>query len=110
MTMHSRQHERDGRHSAVAGGVSLAVLAVGLAVTAANVPMAWLVWPLGYGVVLPLAIGYAARRERADQRGDDSARDQHDPVSDLHDRYVAGDIDEREFERELEAALEGENR
>ena len=100
MTMHSHSH---GGDASIAGVVSLVVLVVGLAVTAAEFPMAWVVWPLGYGVFLPLAVGLAARRET------DSERETTDPVSDLHDRYVAGDIDEREFERKLETALAEED-
>jgi uncharacterized membrane protein len=81
------------------------VLAVGLAVTAADLPMAWLVWPLGYGVVLPLAIGYATRESGQDDEGPD-------PVTELRDRYVDGDIGEAEFEAQLEAVLstEGDRR
>ncbi len=85
------------RTGAVAGLVSMGVLAVGLTATAAGLPMAWLVWPLGYGVVLPLSIGYAARRAEAD--------DDTDRLDDLRERYVDGDIGEAEFEAELERIL-----
>ena len=91
---------------AVAGPVSMAVLAVGLLVTMADVPMAWVVWPLGYGVVLPLAIGYAKRRERTSDGRDGTGRD--DPLAESKRRYVEGDIDETEFEREVEATLSRE--
>lgn len=88
----------------VAGPVSLLVLAVGLAVTAADLPMAWLVWPLGYGVVLPLAIGYAARDS---EQNDNTV----DPLTELQNRYVEGEVSEAEFEEELEMVLaeEGSN-
>lgn len=77
----------------------MGVLAVGLLLTAAAVPMAWLVWPLGYGVALPLALAYGRRREA----GSDAA--EPDRLDRLKARYVEGDIDEGEFERELETVL-----
>jgi hypothetical protein len=93
-------HTHDPKMS-VAGPVSMLVLVVGLAVTAADLPMAWLVWPLGYGVVLPLAIGYATREY---EQSDDKA----DPLTELQDRYVAGEVSESEFEEELESILSTE--
>jgi len=87
--------------------VSGAVLVVGLAVTVADVPMAWLVWPLGYGVVLPLAVAYASRGRRDDtvtQPGTGSQSD--DRLARVKEAYVTGEIDEAEFERRLEAEME----
>jgi hypothetical protein len=101
--MHTHTHGHT-QEASVAGVVSLVVLAVGLTVTAADLPMAWLVWPLGYGVVLPLAIGYAARREASDDHDDSPA----DPAERLRQRYVEGEIDELEFERKLEHVIETE--
>ena len=103
--MHTHTHGHNPGAS-VAGVVSLVVLAVGLTVTAADLPMAWLVWPLGYGVVLPLAIGYAARREASDEADEPTAA----PVERLRQRYVEGEIDELEFERKLDAVIEEEQR
>lgn len=94
-TMHTHTHDHG---MMVAGPVSMLVLAVGLAVTAADLPMAWLVWPLGYGVVLPLAIGYATRESEQDNEGTD-------PLTELQNRYVEGEVSEAEFEEELEAVL-----
>ena len=96
------------RGASVAGIVSLVVLAVGLAVTAADVPMAWLVWPLGYGVALPLAVGYA-KRER-ETHGERVPSRERGRLARLKDRYVRGEIDDREFEAELDRVLrEGED-
>lgn len=102
--MHTHTHGHN-LGASVAGVVSLVVLAVGLTVTAADLPMAWLVWPLGYGVVLPLAIGYAARREASDESDEPTA----DPVDRLRQRYVEGEIDELEFERRLDVVIEEEH-
>lgn len=93
-----------GDGMSVAGPVSMLVLAVGLVVTAADLPMAWLVWPLGYGVVLPLAIGYAKRDTKRET-------DEPDQLAELQDRYVEGEVSEAEFEAELESVLaEGEEK
>lgn len=102
--MQTQIHSRPAGAS-VAGVVSLVVLIVGLLLTAADVSMAWVVWPLGYGVALPLAVGYAKRRE-ADSRSA-SRRDgrQPDRLARLRDRYVRGEIDDREFEAELDRVL-----
>jgi hypothetical protein len=101
--MQTRTYTRQAGAS-VAGVVSLAVLAVGLALTAADVPMAWVVWPLGYGVALPLAIGYA-KRER-DPREERAPSRERGRLARLQDRYVRGEIDDREFEAELETVLD----
>jgi uncharacterized membrane protein len=85
----------------------MGILAVGLLVTIANVPMAWVVWPVGYGLVLPLAVGYAKHRENR-QTASRPARAETDDLARAKQRYVDGDIDEREFEARLEAALDEE--
>jgi uncharacterized membrane protein len=87
----------------------MVVLAVGLFVTMGDVPMAWIVWPVGYGVVLPLAIGYAKRRDErmSDTRADD---EETEALARAKQRYVDGDIDEAEFEAAVEATLDEEDR
>ncbi len=101
------EHPMHGSGAGIGAAVSAAVLVVGLAATMADVPMAWLVWPLGYGVVLPLAIGYA-KRENGRSPATRSAADERpgDQLAQVKEAYVAGKIDETEFERRLEAALE----
>jgi uncharacterized membrane protein len=87
----------------------MVVLAVGLTLTVADVPMAWLVWPLGYGVALPLAIGYAKRDRHSERRESNESTDETE-LDAVRQRYVDGDIDEREFEAALERALGEESR
>jgi uncharacterized membrane protein len=81
----------------------MAVLAVGLGLTGLGLPGAWLVWPLGYGVALPLALAY---ERRAGRTGEPGAGGEPDGVKRAKEAYVTGEIDEPEFERRLEAALE----
>lgn len=96
-----------GRSASIGAAVSGAVLVVGLAVTVAEVPMAWLVWPLGYGVVLPLAVAYAVREDgRGTGKRSRAEGQSRDRLAQVKEAYVTGEIDEAEFERRLEAALE----
>ena len=106
-SMHGHTMARSGPEAGVGAVVSVGVLVVGLAVTAAEVPMAWVVWPLGYGLVLPLAVGYAKRAgEEAPVRERGRADGTPDSLERAKAAYVAGEIDETEFERRVEAALE----
>lgn len=87
--------------------VSGAVLVVGLAVTVADIPMAWPVWPLGCGVVLPLAVAYAAREGGPGTGGRSGIeRRSNGHLTQVKETYVAGEMDEAEFERRVEVALE----
>jgi hypothetical protein len=102
---------------AVAGGVTLLVLATAFSLHALDVPWAWVVYPLGFGGLLPLATGVAARagcgaeREpRPERRGADG-RGRHGQavaLEDLRLRYARGELDEAAFERRLERLLSSE--
>jgi hypothetical protein len=90
---------------AVAGGVTLLVLAVAFSLHALDVGWAWVVYPLGFGGLLPLALGIAGRygRNRAvpsDSRGE--------ALATLRERYVRGELDETGFEERVERLLETE--
>lgn len=65
--------------------------------------MAWVVWPLGYGVALPLAVSYGTRHFESG-----TANAEPDPLAEVRQRYVDGEIGEAEFEAEIESALERE--
>lgn len=60
------------------------------------------------------AIGYAGMRAVQDDdepsSADETAAVEADPVAQVRDRYVAGELTEDEFERELERALDDESR
>jgi hypothetical protein len=76
------------------------------------------VFPVGFGGVLPVVVALANRtagrpaRSTADV-GDgapetDATRDRDDALRTLRDRYARGQVDEVEFERRLERLLETE--
>ncbi|QIO21665.1 SHOCT domain-containing protein [Haloarcula sp. JP-L23] len=89
----------------LAGALSLGILAVGLGGLALGVPWAWVAFPVGYGGVLPLALGLAKRRREPETLADDAG---DDALATLRERYATGEIDEREFEARVEGLLETE--
>jgi uncharacterized membrane protein len=107
-----------GERAAVAGGLTtLAILAVAFGAMALGVPYFWVVFPVGFGGVLPLVVAATARRDRAtgrastgaDAPGTGSEADEADEaLAALRARYARGDLDEAEFERRLEVVLETE--
>ena len=106
--------EEDGPLVAVAVGLVTAVtLLVAFTLLALGVEFFWVAFPVGFGGLLPAAIGLAkwygdeadrekssemARIERIDGRAD--------ALSLLREHYARGDIDEEEFERRIEHLLE----
>lgn len=85
----------------VATVVSTGVLVVAFGLLALGVPWFWVAFPVGYGGVLPLAIGAAKRRAA---RAADSTPTP-DPLAAVKLAYARGDIDENELERRLERLL-----
>lgn len=100
----------------VAAGVTVLVLAVAVGLQALGVSWAWVVYPLGFGGLLPLALGAAGRYERHEEPARRPTRDGPDSAETaepraleaLRRRYARGAIDEAEFERRLERLLETE--
>jgi uncharacterized membrane protein len=97
----------------VAGGVTVVVLAVALGLGALGVTWAWVAYPLGFGAVLPLALGVAGwyeRRARTDDRHptDDRRTSEDAALAELRRRYARSEIDEATFERRVERLLETE--
>ncbi|MFC7226002.1 SHOCT domain-containing protein [Salinirubellus salinus] len=99
----------------VAGGVTLLVLATAFSLHALDVSWAWVVYPLGFGGVLPLAMGVAARARREEEsRPTRRSPDGHHgdtpsaALDDLRLRYARGELDEAAFERRLERLLASE--
>lgn len=85
----------------VAAVVSTGVLVVAFGLLALGVPWFWVAFPVGYGGVLPLAVGVAKRRA---ERAPDSTPSS-DPLAAVKLAYARGDIDEDELERRLERLL-----
>ncbi|WP_255148643.1 SHOCT domain-containing protein [Halorarius halobius] len=104
MRPHRHRGDADPRVGAVAGVVSAGVLAVAFGLLALGVPWFWVAFPVGYGGVLPLAVGIAKRRTAEEHRDPDDGDD--DPVTAAKRAYARGDIDEMELERRLDRLLD----
>ena len=85
-------------------------LGAGFVAMVAGMPYFWLIWVLGFAVVLPiLGILFSedeANSELADERGTDVSSD---PLTSLRDQYARGDLTDEEFDRKLDRLLETES-
>jgi len=88
----------------VAAGVTTAlILLVAFGLLALDVSWFWIVFPVGFGGILPAVMGLLRYYQQSDDT--DDAADSDDPVEALKDRYARGEIDDAEFERRLEELL-----
>ena len=103
----------------VAGGVTTVTLLLAFGLLAAGWSSFWIVFPVGFGGVLPLAVTLAKRyetrsttRTNGETTGSGAAGDEpaDDAIDALRERYARGEIDEAEFERRVERLLETESR
>jgi uncharacterized membrane protein len=99
-----------------------AILGAGFVLLFADVGWFWMVWVLGFAVVLPAVAvllgvddgdadadaGRDREREPARARDRESESDVSDALDTLRDRYARGDLSEEQFEAKLEALLETE--
>jgi len=83
---------------------SLCVLGAGFLAMALGVSRFWLVWVIGYAVVVPLLSVLLDDEDTTE--GDGNGED--DPVAELRERYARGELTDAEFERRLERLLEPE--
>lgn len=115
--------ESDGPLARVSRNVteilSLLILGLGFVAMFLGEGWFWLVWVVGFAVVLPL-VGILTGEHEADEgsRPDDSPARRTDDTLDetstddalavLRERYARGDLTEEQFERKVEALLETE--
>jgi hypothetical protein len=121
--------DRRERVGLAAGVTTFVVLAVAFGAMALGVPYFWIVFPIGFGGVLPVIVALAGQQGRPSDQPNQSDRsassvgavtvgtpvdsDSHsDPRDDalrtLRGRYARGELDETAFERRLERLLETE--
>ncbi|MDS0261501.1 SHOCT domain-containing protein [Haloarcula sp. S1CR25-12] len=104
-----RPDEDDSLTAVVAGAVTTLTLVVAFGLLFAGVPWFWVAFPVGFGGVLPMALGATRRYER--RRADDRrpVSDEDDALATLRDRYARGELTDEEFERQVETLLETED-
>lgn len=112
--------DSQGKASAI---TSLLVLGAGLLALFLDVPNWWLVFVIGYAVVLPIVAilfdedGDSDVLDETDRRMDDALKgrtadevpdSKRDALETLRERYAQGELSEEQFENKLEHLLETE--
>ncbi|MFD1640644.1 SHOCT domain-containing protein [Halohasta litorea] len=98
--------------SIVAGVTTGLVLTVAFGLLALGVPWFWVVFPVGFGGLLPVTMGvtkWYEHRQTDHPTSESTTTAEEDALETLRNRYARGKIDEAEFERRLDALLETES-
>jgi len=101
--------EDDDLETIAAGAVTMLTLAVAFGLMFAGVSWFWVAFPVGFGGLLPMAMGATRlyrRRQLSDSR---PTSDEDDALATLRDRYARGELTDAEFERQVEQLLETED-
>jgi len=94
----------------VSGAVTALTLTVAFGLLFAGIPYFWVAFPVGFGGVLPMALGAARLYERRQESAAaDTADDEMDPIATLRERYAAGELTDEAFEQQVERLLETED-
>jgi len=94
----------------VSGAITALTLSLAFGLLALGVESFWMVFVLGFGVVLPTALGVVAHvwpddeGTPADSGPSDSGS--RTPIEQLKMRYARGELTDEEFERQLELVME----
>ncbi|WP_372909847.1 SHOCT domain-containing protein [Salinigranum sp.] len=102
------------------GLTTLAILAVAFGAMALGVSYFWVVFPVGFGGVLPLVVAYGHRTDGADRDRESAtnasaettspaAAGQDEALRTLRARYARGELTDEAFETRLERLLETES-
>jgi uncharacterized membrane protein len=106
------------RRTRATGVASLLVLGLGLTALFAGIDWFWVIFAVGFAVVVPLvsllvdeeppdrATGGRATESPTETTDPDTETD--DPLATLRDRYARGELTDEQFERKLETLLETE--
>jgi uncharacterized membrane protein len=97
---------------ATAGTVITVTLLAGFGLLFAGVDVFWLAFVVGFGGLLPAALGVVKHYQRGEQgRGNRPAdpRETDQALDDLRQRYARGELTEAEFEARVERLLETES-
>ncbi|MDZ7746456.1 MAG: SHOCT domain-containing protein [Halobacteriales archaeon] len=84
----------------IAGVTTFLILGVGMVALFLGIEWFWVVWVVGFAVVLPLVGILTDDEEEAEEE------EEEDPVERLKRRYADGELTDAEFEHRLERLLE----
>jgi len=115
-------NDPDGDENALVQLTALLVLGVGLVSLFLGYSWFWMVFAVGFAVVVPLVklateelVGVAdgstsdARRDsQRDRLGADASESKRDALDELRSRYASGELSDEAFERKVERLLETE--
>jgi len=105
----AEDEDADELETIVGGAVTMLTLTVAFGLLFAGVPWFWVAFPVGFGGLLPIALGgtrlYQHRQESESRR----ASEDDDALATLRDRYARGELTDAEFERQVEQLLETED-
>lgn len=100
----------------ITGIVSMLVLGLGFVALFAGVEYFFLIWILGFAVVVPIVAmlfenedeseSPTEHADRVPRRSDD---DTNDALATLRERYARGDLTDEQFERKLDRLFETDN-
>jgi len=93
----------------VAGGVTMLTLLVAFGLMFAGVPYFWVAFPVGFGGLLPAALGATRLYGRRGETDSEPTSEDDDALATLRERYARGELTDAEFERQVEQLLEAED-
>jgi uncharacterized membrane protein len=105
---HSSRRDRESVASLVAGATTALTLTVAFGAMALGVEDFWLAFVVGFGVVMPVALGIVNDRWPADGDSNQAETDTQSPLEELQMRYARGELSDAEFERRVGRLLENE--
>jgi len=103
------EDEDDDLETVVAGAVTMLTLTIAFGLMFAGVPYFWVAFPVGFGGLLPMAVGAARLYRRRQETDSRPASEDDDALATLRERYAQGDLTDAEFERQVERLLETED-
>lgn len=89
-----------------------AILTLGLGLTALflGVEWFWMIFVIGFAVVVPILAILLEEDEETESTDEPSGQtDEQDALETLRDRYARGELDDYEFERKVEKLVENES-
>lgn len=96
----------------VAGVVSALTLAVAFTLMGLGFENFWVVFPIGFGAILPMTLKLFDSHNFENATRDEKQEvdsNEKDPIEELRERFASGEISEQEFERKVEKLVETED-
>src|SRR6056297_2345084 len=103
------EDEDDDLETVVAGAVTMLTLTIAFGLMFAGVSWFWVAFPVGFGGLLPMALGATRLYRRRQETDSRPASEDDDALATLRERYARGDLTDAEFERQVERLLETED-